>query len=74
MSHDAPGHPFRIYSYMRHTMLGEMGFVQQSTRSADLIARGQVRVFSLSRAAYEKLRQADDPVIDAFATHRRDIV
>ena len=66
VSHDAPGHPFRIYSYMRHTMLGEMGFVQQSTRSADLIARGQVRVFSLSRAAYEKLRQADDPVIDAL--------
>ena len=66
VSHDAPGEPFRIYSYMRHTMLGEMGFVQQSTRSADLIARGPARVFSLNRDVYNRLKQADDPLIDAL--------
>ena len=66
VSHDAPGMPFRIYSYMRHTMLGEMGFVQQADRSADLIARGPSHVYTLNRATYDKLAATQDPVIDAL--------
>ena len=66
VSHDVPGQPFRIYSYMRHTMLGEMGFVRQETRSADLIARGPTTVFSLTRDVYEKLEAAQDPAVDAL--------
>lgn len=66
VSHDVPGQPFRIYSYMRHTMLGEMGFVRNGTRSADLIARGKTTVYVLSRKTYNKLERAQDPAIDAL--------
>jgi SulP family sulfate permease len=66
VSHDLPGQPFRIYSYMRHTMLGEMGFVRHETRSADLVARGPTVVYSLSRETYNKLEAARDPTIDAL--------
>lgn len=66
VSHDVPGQPFRIYSYMRHTMLGEMGFVRHDTRSADLIARGKTTVYVLSRETYNKLESAQDPAIDAL--------
>ena len=66
VSHDVPGQPFRIYSYMRHTMLGEMGFVRHDTRSADLIARGKTTVYVLSRETYNKLESAHDPAIDAL--------
>ena len=66
VSHDMPGQAFRIYSYMRHTMLGEMGFVRRETRSADLIARGTTVIFTLSRETYEKLEKARDPSVDAL--------
>ncbi len=66
VSHDVPGQPFRIYSYMRHTMLGEMGFVRNETRSADLIARGTTGVYVLSRETYNKLEAAHDPAVDAL--------
>lgn len=66
VSHDVPGQPFRIYSYMRHTMLGEMGFVRQETRSADLVARGPTTVYALSRETYLKLNATNDPAIDAL--------
>lgn len=66
VSHDVPGQSFRIYSYMRHTMLGEMGFVRNDTRSADLIARGKTTVYVLSRETYNKLESAQDPAIDAL--------
>ena len=66
VSHDVPGQPFRIYSYMRHTMLGEMGFVRKETRSADLIARGRTTVYALSRDTYKALEAKQDPAIDAL--------
>ena len=66
VSHDVPGQSFRIYSYMRHTMLGEMGFVRNDTRSADLIARGKTTVYVLSRETHNKLESAQDPAIDAL--------
>lgn len=66
VSHDVPGQPFRIYSYMRHTMLGEMGFVRRETRSADLIARGKTTVYALARETYEKLEKSNDPAVDAL--------
>ena len=66
VSHDVPGQPFRIYSYMRHTMLGEMGFVRHENRSADLVARGKTVVYALSRATYERLESERDPAIDAL--------
>ena len=66
VSHDMPGQAFRIYSYMRHTMLGEMGFVRRERRSADLIARGTTVIYTLSRETYEKLEKARDPSVDAL--------
>lgn len=66
VSHDVPGQTFRIYSYMRHTMLGEMGFVRRETRSADLIARGTTVIYTLSRETYERLEKAHDPSVDAL--------
>jgi CRP-like cAMP-binding protein len=66
VSNDVPGQPFRIYSYMRHTMLGEMGFVRHETRSADLIARGTTVIYALSRETYDRLVKQHDPAIDAL--------
>tara|TARA_Y100001958_G_scaffold159131_1_gene159359 strand:- start:283 stop:2472 length:2190 start_codon:yes stop_codon:yes gene_type:complete len=66
VSHEIPGQPFRIYSYMRHTLLGEMGFVRNEDRSADLVARGPTVVYSLSREVYNKLEEERDPAIDAL--------
>ena len=66
VSHDVPGQPFRIYSYMRHTMLGEMGFVRHENRSADLVARGKTVVYRLSRDTYRRLESERDPAIDAL--------
>lgn len=66
VSYDVPGQPFRIYSFMRHTMLGEMGFVRKETRSAELVARGNTSVYGVSRETYDKLEAANDPVIDAL--------
>lgn len=66
VSNDVPGHPFRIYSFMRHTMLGEMGFIRHETRSADLIARGETVVYSLTRSDYEALQGVDDLTVTAL--------
>ena len=66
VSYDVPEQPFRIYSFMRHTMLGEMGFVRKETRSAELVARGATSVYGLSRETYDKLEAANDPVIDTL--------
>jgi CRP-like cAMP-binding protein len=51
---------------MRHTMLGEMGFVRRERRSADLIARGTTVIYTLSRETYEKLEKARDPSVDSL--------
>jgi SulP family sulfate permease len=66
VSYDIPSQPFRIYSFMRHTMLGEMGFVRKEARSAQLVARGSTTVYSLSRETYDRLEAANDPVIDTL--------
>lgn len=66
VSNDVPGQPFRIYSFMRHTMLGEMGFMRHETRSADLVARGDTVVYSLKRADYDALLGKDDATIAAL--------
>ncbi len=66
VSNDVPGQPFRIYSFMRHTMLGEMGFVQHETRSADLVARGDTIVYSLHRKNYDALIGKDDATVSAL--------
>lgn len=66
VSNDIPGQPFRIYSFMRHTMLGEMGFVQHETRSADLVARGNTVVYSLHRKEYDALVGKDDATVSAL--------
>ena len=66
VSNDVPGQPFRIYSFMRHTMLGEMGFMRHETRSADLVARGETVVYSLNRAAFDAMTGKDDATISAL--------
>ena len=66
VSNDVPGQPFRIYSFMRHTMLGEMGFMRHETRSADLVARGETVVYSLDRAAFDAMTGKDDATISAL--------
>ena len=66
VSNDVPGQPFRIYSFMRHTMLGEMGFMRHETRSADLVARGDTVVYSLKRADFDALIGKDDATISAL--------
>lgn len=66
VSNDVPGQPFRIYSFMRHTMLGEMGFMRHETRSADLVARGETVVYALDRKTFDAMIGKDDATISAL--------
>ena len=66
VSNDVPGQPFRIYSFMRHTMLGEMGFMRHETRSADLVARGETVVYALDRPTFDAMTGKDDATISAL--------
>lgn len=66
ISHDNPGQPFRIYSYMRHTMLGEMGFVRNEVRSAQLVARGFTVIHVLKRDRFEEMLDASVPEVDSL--------
>jgi len=51
------GERLRVRRYMKHTMVGEMGFVRSSVRSATVLSLGPATIFTLTRAAFERMRR-----------------
>ena len=56
------GEDRRMVSYAPGVVFGEMGLLQNQSRSADAIAEGETVVLELSRANYERL-EAEQPVL-----------
>jgi SulP family sulfate permease len=50
------GKTLRVRRLMQHTVVGEMGFVRRSVRSATVLSSGPATVFTLTRAALERMR------------------
>ena len=62
-----PGGEFlRVRRYMKHTVVGEMGFVRGSVRSATVRSSGPATVFTLTRASYERMRRERPDLAVAF--------
>jgi CRP-like cAMP-binding protein len=51
---------------MKHTMLGEMGFVRRSVRSATVLSTSPATVFTLTRASFERMRRERPAAAAAF--------
>jgi SulP family sulfate permease len=50
------GDRLRVRRFMRHTVIGEMGFVRKSVRSATVLSMGPATIFTLTRSAFERMR------------------
>jgi SulP family sulfate permease len=60
------GEPLRVRRMMRHTVVGEMGFVRRSVRSATVSSEGPATVFTLTRAHFERMRRERPDLASAF--------
>jgi len=60
------GETLRVRRLMQHTVLGEMGFVRRSVRSATVLSSGPATVFTLTRAALARMRRERPDIADAF--------
>jgi SulP family sulfate permease len=60
------GERLRVRRFMKHTMLGEMGFVRQSVRSATVLSSGPATVFTLTRASFQRMRREHPRLAAAF--------
>jgi CRP-like cAMP-binding protein len=50
------GERLRLRRFMKHTILGEMGFVRRSPRAATVLSTGPATVFTLTRTKFERMR------------------
>ena len=64
---DEQGHSIRRRRMVGHTVVGEMGFYRQVSRTATVIAEEPTVVYRLTRASFNKM-QAEDPAA-AIAFH-----
>ena len=60
------GESVRVRRIMTHTVLGEMGFVRRSSRSATVCSDGPATLFTLTRASFEHMRQDRPDLANAF--------
>jgi len=60
------GETVRVRRLMQHTVLGEMGFVRHSVRSATVRSSGPATVFTLTRAALARMRHERPDLAAAF--------
>jgi SulP family sulfate permease len=51
---------------MNHTMVGEMGFVRRAARSATVLSMGPATIFTLTRAAFGRMRREQPDLAAAF--------
>ena len=60
------GESVRVRRIMTHTVLGEMGFVRRSSRSATVCSDGPATLFTLTRSSFERMRQDRPDLANAF--------
>jgi SulP family sulfate permease len=58
--------PLVVRRFMKHTLVGEMGFVRRSVRSATVRSTGPATVFTLTRPGYERMRAERPDLAVAF--------
>ena len=56
----------RLRHMTTHTVVGEMGFVRHSVRSATVSSDGPATLFTLSRANFERMRRERPDLAIAF--------
>jgi sulfate permease, SulP family len=59
----ADGQPVRLAGVRRGSVVGELGFLDHSPRSATVVAQTDVLVATLGRAAFEQLSRNGDPAV-----------
>lgn len=62
----ADGEPLRVRKISTHSVVGEMGFVRRSTRSATVSSDGAATIFTLSRSSFERMRREQPALALAF--------
>ena len=60
------GESTRLRHMATHTVVGEMGFVRHSVRSATVSSDGPATLFTLSRANFERMRRERPDLAIAF--------
>jgi SulP family sulfate permease len=60
------GGQLRVRRMMMHTVVGEMGFVRRSVRSATVSSEGPATVFTLTRERFERMRRERPDLASAF--------
>ena len=60
------GDMLRVRRVTTHTMLGETGFVRSSLRAATVSSDGPAIIYTLTRAALERMRRERPDLADAF--------
>jgi SulP family sulfate permease len=60
------GERLRVRRFMNHTMVGEMGFVRSAARSATVLSMGPATIFTLTRAAFGRMRREQPDLAAAF--------
>lgn len=60
------GAPLRVRRMTMHTIVGEMGFVRRSVRSATVSSEGPATVFTLTRERFERMRRERPDLASAF--------
>jgi SulP family sulfate permease len=60
------GERLRVRRFMKHTVLGEMGFVRRSVRSATVLSTGPATVFTLTRTSLDRMRRERPELAAAF--------
>lgn len=61
------GQPLAVRRVMAHTVVGEMGFFRQATRSASVSSDGPAILFTLTRSNFDRMRGERPDLASAFA-------
>jgi SulP family sulfate permease len=62
----ANGESLRVRRIMKHTVVGEMGFIRHSLRSATVSTDGPATLFTLTRGNFERMRRERPDLASAF--------
>jgi hypothetical protein len=60
------GDSLRVRRIMKHTVVGEMGFIRHSLRSATVSTDGPATLFTVTRGNFERLRRERPDLANAF--------
>jgi SulP family sulfate permease len=63
---DATGQLLRVRRITTHTVVGEMGFIRRSVRTATVSSDGPATFYTLTRASFERMRRERPELAHAF--------